>query len=573
MAPAKEFRPAWRDDPPKPGSYRSLFKYDPAKTLHPSPAWVALFKESLGMTDDDFSRRQYEGDEQVALDQPSRLDQGRIEALRNIVGPENLQTDDYSRAMFGHGKSLDEDMDMRRGIVRAAPDAVLHPRSKEDVRKIVEYCNSRKIAITAYSGGSTVVLGIRPDQGGVVLVLKTHMNKLLGINETNQTAVVQPGMMGNAYEEALNRAPERFGARRRYTGGHFPQSFEISTVGGWIASLGSGQASTYYGDVYDLVLCQEYVTPAGGIKTLAYPAAATGPKVNDILKGSEGAFGILVEATMRIFRFMPENRQRFAFLFPSWQAAVDASREIMQGEFGLPAVFRISDPEETEVMLKLQGISGTLGDRLLAMRGYRPMERSVLIGTAEGEAGFAKQVQRRVAALSRRQGAMSLTGYATKRWEAGRYADIHMREDFVDFGIVVDTLETSVAWDGLDRLHRAVRAKVKKRPRTLCLTHASHFYPQGTNLYFIIILRPERPEELALLRAEMVDAIVQSGGSISHHHGVGKLFAPWMEEHLGTAQMDVLRALKRHFDPNNIMNPGGQLGLDLEERNRRTPGR
>ena len=141
-----------------------------------------------------------------------------------------------------------------------------------------------------------------------------------------------------------------------------PQSFEYSTVGGWIVTLGAGQQSSYYGDVYDLVISQEYVTPSGTIKTLPYPATANGPKVKDIMIGSEGCFGVLVEATMKIFRYMPENRQYFAFIFPSWEDAVDAAREISQGEFGMPAVFRISDEEETHIGLKLYGIDGTILD-------------------------------------------------------------------------------------------------------------------------------------------------------------------------------------------------------------------
>jgi alkyldihydroxyacetonephosphate synthase len=194
-----------------------------------------------------------------------------------------------------------------------------------------------------------VNFGFRPAKGGVTLVMSTHMNRILEFNELNQTVRVQAGMMGPEYENALNSAPELFGASHRYTCGHFPQSFEYSSVGGWVVTLGSGQQSSYYGDAYDLVVSQEYVTPTGVIRTLDYPAAANGPKVNDIMKGSEGTFGVLVELTMKVYRHMPENRQRFGFIFPTWDAAVNASREISQGEFGFPSVFRISDPEETHI--------------------------------------------------------------------------------------------------------------------------------------------------------------------------------------------------------------------------------
>ncbi|HRZ28594.1 MAG TPA: FAD-binding oxidoreductase, partial [Spirochaetota bacterium] len=394
----------------------------------------------------------------------------------------------------------------------------------------------------------------------------THMYKLVELNELDQTATVQAGMMGPAYEELLNNAPEKLGAKKRYTCGHYPQSFEYSSVGGWIVTLGSGQSSSYYGDAYDLVVSQEYVTPAGSFKTLSYPATATGPKVNDIMKGSEGSFGVLVEATMKVYRHMPGNRRRFGFIFPTWQDAIDAGREISQGEFGMPAVFRISDPEETHIGLKLYGIDGTVLDTLMTARGYRPMERCLFLGSAEGEASFSANVKRQVKKICRAHGGMYLTGYATKKWEPGRYRDPYLREDLQDYGILIDTLETGVTWSNIHRVHQEVRAFVKSRPATICMTHASHFYPQGTNLYFIYIMKTDDVNEYKAFQDGIITAIRKAGGSLSHHHGVGKMISPWMEKHLGREQMDVLRTLKKHFDPRNIMNPGGQLGLDLDKK-------
>ncbi len=562
VKPSRKFLPDWREDVPAAGSYRSIFKYDPNRFQHPSPAWFEMFKTEFGMTDDDFKKRQPGGDEQVSIDHKITLTAGQIGAFRTMVGETNVATDDYSRVKFSHGKSLDEDLSLRKNIVRKAPDLVLHPRDKEDVKKIVEYCNANRIPIVTYGGGSGVVLGTRPDKGGVAVVLRTHMNKILKINELNKTCVVQPGMMGPDYEEALNHAPERFGAGIAYTCGHFPQSFELSSVGGWVAALGSGQASTYYGDAYDIVHSQEYVTPAGVIKTSDIPGTATGPKVNDILKGSEGAYGILAEVTMKIFNYRPENRRRFAFMFPSWENAVNASRQIMQGEFGMPAVYRISDPEETEIGLKLKGFDRGLFNKFLRSRGMGPMRRSLCIGTVEGEKSFAANVKKQVSRIARAHGAMSLTGYATRQWEHGRYSDVHMREDLLDYGIIIDTLETGVTWDNLHNLHTSVRSFVKERPGTCCLTHASHFYPEGTNLYFIFMMKPNDDREFFEFRSSIVSRIVEHGGSVSHHHGIGRMFAPWMEKYLGKEEMEVLRALKRHFDPNNIMNPGGTLGLD-----------
>jgi alkyldihydroxyacetonephosphate synthase len=334
-------------------------------------------------------------------------------------------------------------------------------------------------------------------------------------------------------------------------------------VGGWISALGSGQQSSYYGDMYDLVLSQEYVTPTGTFRTLDYPGTATGPKVNDIMKGNEGTFGVLVGVTLKVFRYMPENRKRFAFIFPDWESTVDAAREISQGQFGMPSVFRISDPEETSVAMKLYGIEGTPIDRFLSLRKINPRTRCLLIGSSEGEKGFSGNIKKNVKKICKRHHAVYVTGMPVRKWEHGRFTDPYMREDLNDFGIVIDTLESGVTWENLHELHRGVLSYIKSRPRTICMAHASHFYPQGTNLYFIFIAKVSGLEDYKKYQRGIIDHILKYGGSLSHHHGVGKMMGGWMENHLGRRQMDVLRALKNHFDPDNIMNPGGTLGLDI----------
>ena len=562
----KHFHPDWTEKAPAPGTFRSIFKYgDPHSFKHPSDKWYEMMKREFHLNDADFLKKQEEGHAPVVMNRPTALTPSQIEQLKAVVGPENVALDDYSRVKFAYGKTTEEMLELRQGIIREVADVVVHPRDKHDVRKIVEYCNAERIPVTVFSAGSSVNFGCRPAKGGVSLVVSTHMNKLLEVSELNQTARVQPGMFGPAYEEALNRAPELFKTQHRYTCGHFPQSFEYSTVGGWVVTLGSGQASTYYGDAYDIVFSQEYVTPVGTFKTLDFPATATGPKINDIMKGSEGAFGILVEVTMKIFRYMPENRARFSFMYPTWEAAVNASREIMQSEFGKPAIYRISDQEETDRGLKLYGMPGIV-DAFLALRGFLPMQRCLCLGNVEGDKDYTRLVARKIKRIARRHGAISLGSYAVRKWEQTRYTEPYMREDLGDYGILIDTLEAGVTWDNLHRLHEGVRAYIKGRPDTMCMTHASHFYPQGTNLYFIFIARMTAPAEYRELQKGIIDNIQRFGGSLSHHHGVGRMIGPWMETHLGKEQMAVLRALKQHFDPHNIMNPGGQLGLDDNPR-------
>ncbi|HKI50379.1 MAG TPA: FAD-binding oxidoreductase, partial [Desulfobacteria bacterium] len=558
----KKIRPGWSETPPSPKSYRSIFKYgDPGQFKHPSKEWVTMLKEDLGMTDHDFKTKTHEGREPIDLTRDLALSSEHIEKISEIVGSSNISTDVYQRIKYAYGKTTQEMMELARGHVREISDLVVHPRHKEDVSALIQYCNRMCIPLSVFSGGSSVTLGLRPSEGGVTLALATYMNRLLELNETNQTARVQPGILGPAYESALNQAPERFMTQRRYTCGHFPQSFEHSTVGGWVAALGSGQASTYYGDATDLVISQEYVTPSGSFKTLAYPAAATGPNLDPIMIGSEGVFGVLVEINLKIFRYMHENRRYFSFMFPSWHTAVDAAREMAQGEFGKPAVFRISDPEETDRGLRLYGMPLPV-NLFLKKRGFKPMQRCLCLGTVEGDKDYARLVHRKIRRLSKTFGAIYLGGYGARKWEKTRYTEPYMREDLHDYGIIIDTLETSVSWDQLHDLHQGVRRYIKGRPKTICMTHASHFYMTGTNLYFIFMGRFENVDSYRRFQRGIIDRIEEHGGSLSHHHGIGRMMAPWMEHHLGAEQMAVLRALKAHFDPHHIMTPGS-LGLNL----------
>lgn len=566
MGKNRGFEPDWSEEAPPKGSYRSVFKWGAPKGFkHPNHKMYRYMKESFNLTDEDFKKRVHEGLEEVSLKgKPSELSKADCDAIAEIVGHDNVGSGDYERLYYSTGKTQEEAFELRQGDVAEVTDLVVHPRSTEDVSAIVRYCNEHKIAIYTYGGGSSVNFGFRPAKGGITLVMKTHMNRLLEINEENKTATVQAGMFGPDYEESLNQAKKRHDCRRNYTNGHFPQSFEYSSVGGWVVTLGSGQESSYYGDAGDLVLGVEMVSPSGVIQTHSYPATATGPKVLDMIKGSEGCFGVITSLTMKIFNYQPENQFGFSFIFPTWEDGVAACREISQGEFGFPGVMRISDAEETDMGLKLYGISGTILDRLMTFRGYKPMKRALFLGRSCGERAFSKNVMRKAKRICRKHGGMSLTSYPIGKWDHGRYLDPYLREDLNDYGLILDTTEASVSWDNLHNLHQSVRRYVKSRPLTGCLTHASHFYPEGTNLYFIFFCKMDNLDEYREFQAGIFDAICKGGGSLSHHHGVGRMIGPWMHEHLGNSQMEVLKVLKKQFDPNNIMNPGGQMALDYE---------
>ncbi len=570
MSKLPKISPPWFEGKIPENSYRALFKWgDPYQYKHPNRRLMGMLLDKFGMTEADFRQPLDLGLELIPQEIPVNLTAGQLADLNGIVGAENVKADPTSRIRASYGKGMIDLIRLRHKRVENLPDVVVCPRSTEDIEALVRWCDEQSLPLYIFGGGSSVTRGMEAVQGGITLDMSVHMQKVVSINETNQTITVQAGMWGPQLEEALNHAPERFGTRHRYTCGHFPQSFEYSSVGGWVVTRGAGQNSTYYGKIEDIVISQTYITPVGRLETPPYPRAAIGPDMDQVLMGGEGTFGVLAEVTLKIFRWTPQTSRRFSYIFRTWEDALAAAREVMQGEFGMPSVFRLSDPEETDVALVMYGVGGTPAETGLNLMGYKPMERCLLLGMTEGERGFAANVDRKIRRICTRHGAFDLSLIpVTKKWEEGRFRDPYMREDLQDYGILIDTLECAVTWEQMPKVHAEVRKFVKARPQTVCMTHLSHAYPQGGNLYFIFIARMDQIQEYLQLQYGILEAIRQSGAGMSHHHGIGKQTAPWFAEQAGPLTMGVIRTLKNYFDPNGIMNPGGTLGLDMSKEQR-----
>jgi len=562
--PYKGFSPSWIDRSAPSNSYRSIFRWgDQNYHRWPKETLYKALKEKFHLTDEDFKK--YDGDlgfETVKYDVPSKIEARHVDAFEAIVGTDYVRTDDYARLSVAYGKTMFDVLRMRQRIIENLPDAVIYPDSRQQIEAIVAYCAKEKIPVYVYGGGSSVTRGVECMKGGISLDMRLRYNKVIKFNETDQTITVEAGMSGPDLERALNEAPKRYGAKRQYTCGHFPQSFEYSSVGGWVVTRGAGQNSTYYGKIEDMVLDQKYATPIGPIVTSPYPREATGPSLNHIMMGSEGTFGVLTEVTLRIFRLTKQNRRKFSYIFKSWEDGMAATREMMQCEAGFASVFRLSDEEETDVMLRLYNVDESALAPLFKMWGMEAMKRCLFLGWSEGEKGYAANVAKSIRRVARKHGGHSLTRIVTDSWERGRFTDPYLRDTMQDFGILTDTLECSVLWSNMEKVHQSVRAYCHSRPDTIVTTHLSHAYPQGANLYFIFITKMDNISDYMQYHSGILDAIQASGASMSHHHGIGKMFGPWLEGSIGKTEYSVFKALKRHFDPDNIMNPGGTLGFD-----------
>jgi alkyldihydroxyacetonephosphate synthase len=537
-------------------TYRDIFKWGDKRETNIDNGTLKLFKDYFGYTADDLNQKHLYGDAPVKLNKQCSLNQNIIDSFKQIVGDDNLKVDDFSRASHSFGKYYRDLLLLRMGIVTTPPDAVIYPRSHDDVIKIIELCNNNGIAVTPFGGHSSVARGVETPRGGISLDLTKHLNKVLDVNEINSTATVQAGMFGPAFEEFLNA--------KGFSCGHFPQSFEYSTVGGWFAAKGAGQASTGYGKIEQMVLAIKVVTPSGVIETKCYPASAQGCDLHQIFAGSEGTFGVITEITMKIRRYLPKNTRYASFIFKDFHSSVEAMRTIMQSGIGFPHLFRISDPEETDIAFKTKGFEGTVADKFLNALGYKTGNRCLMFVAVEGNKSYTLQVIKSIKKISCRYRSFYLGTKPTRKWLEQRYSSAYMRDPLMDLGIMTDTLETAVMWNNLIPLWNQVRRYLKSREKTVAMVHISHVYENGANLYFTFLSPMKKGDELneyIEFHKGLVDTINANGGSLSHHHGVGRALAPWMKLQLGHEGLGLLQAIKNHLDPKGIMNPGGTLGL------------
>jgi len=480
------------------------------------------------------------------------------EQLVAVVGAEHVRDDRLARVTHAAGRGYHDLVRLRAGDASGAPDAVVYPADAAEVAAVLRLCAEAGVAVVPFGGGTSVVGGVEPLRGrfpAVIALDLTRMDRLLAVDPVSLTAVVQPGMTGPALEEAL--------AAHALTLGHFPQSFEFSTVGGWVATRSAGQASTGYGRIDALVVALRVVTPSGEIAVRPVPASAAGPSLRELLVGSEGTLGVIVEVVLRV-RARPNVRRYEAFSLPGFAAGVDAFRALVQAG-DAPDVMRLSDPVETRVSLALAdgGFATRALGAYLRARGHR---EACLTIVGWGVTSEAELRRRRTAAARalRAHGAVTLGTPVGHAWEHGRFHAPYLRDELLAHGVMVETLETATTWDRLLELHDAVAAALDRALRgrgtpPVVMCHVSHVYRAGASLYFTFVARQQEGSELEqwhAAKAAASDAILAHGGTITHHHAVGRDHAPWLPDEVGELGIELLRAAKATLDPAGIMNPG-----------------
>ncbi|MFC9316543.1 FAD-binding oxidoreductase [Streptomyces nigra] len=477
-------------------------------------------------------------------------------ALQDLVaaagGEEHVRTDAETRVRHTRGKSTPDLLRIRDGEVDAdLPAAVVLPADHDEVVAVLRACAGHGLPVVPFGGGTSVVGGLAPAGRRPFVALDLRrMDRMLALDPVSRTATLQPGLRAPQAEALL--------AEHGFTLGHFPQSYEWASIGGFAATRSSGQASAGYGRFDEMVLGLTAATPEGTLDTGRAPRSAAGPDLRQLLLGSEGAFGVITSVTVRI-RPVPQTRVYEGWRFASFEEGATALRRLAQ-DGPRPTVLRLSDETETLVGLaQPDAIGGGLPTDAgcLAITGYE--------GTEEDTAHRREQA----AAVLRACGGTPLGEEPGRRWAHGRYSAPYLRDSLLDAGAFAETLETATFWSGIPGLYAAVRdaltgtlTEAGTPPLVMC--HISHVYENGASLYFTVVSAqgedPLKHWERAKRAAN--DAIIEAGGTITHHHGVGTDHRDWYVREAGALGVEALRAVKRRLDPSGLLNPGVLLPLD-----------
>jgi len=518
-------------------------------TTYPLPDVAAAYLEAL------VGRGEPEPDAEfpsaIASVPPSRLPSHSL-----------VSDDPAERLLHARGQSLPDWVALRSGLIGVFSDGVAYPTTDEGVQSLFAFARKTAARLIPYGGGTSVVGHINPLKGdSPVLTLDlSRMNRLLQLDQVSGLATFEAGVRGPDLEDQLR--PQGF------TLGHFPQSFELSTLGGWIATRSSGQQSYHYGRIEDTFAGGHLETLAGPLDLPPLPASAAGPDIRHLVLGSEGRLGVITRAIVRTRR-LPEVEQFYGVFFHNWQAGADAVRAIAQAEIAV-SMLRLSDAQETETTLALSGKERLVrwADRGLRLLRYGS-ERCLLVLGVTGGGGAVRAAYRQATSVCRAHGGLMPLRPIGSIWRKSRFLAPYLRNTLWEKGYALDTVETAVPWSAVMPTAAAIKASIASAltefgERVLVFAHLSHVYLDGASTYVTFLFRrahdpEETVERWRRLKASATLAILAQGGTISHQHGVGLDHAPYLTAEKGQVGMAMLQAARRALDPEGMLNPGKLL--------------
>ena len=490
-------------------------------------------------------------DQVIAGIPPSRLPRHRL-----------VSQDPQARLGASVGQSLEDWLRLRFGRLRAVADGVAFPETEGEVREALAWAMATG-AIAIPVGGATSVVGhLTPGDGRrpSLAIATTRLRRLLKLDPVSQLATFEAGVAGPDLEAQLRA--------HGFVLGHYPQSFDYSTLGGWIATRSCGQQSARYGRIEALFAGGRIETPTGAVDLAAFPASAAGPDLREWVLGSEGRIGVITRATVRVSQ-APERETFAGYILPDWEAGRTVTRELVQARLGL-SMARLANAAETEATLRMSGGGRAVAllERYLALRGCGDGKVLLLVGYTGGGAQVDAQ-RAQAAALLRRRRAVSTGSLVGAKWRASRFRSAYLRNTLWSAGYAVDTMETAVDWtragamtDAVETAGRAALARFGERCHVQ--THLSQVYPSGSSVYSTFVFRLALDFETNLerwraLKSAVGEAIVREGGTITHQHGVGKDHSPYLAAEKGVRGIRALEAMVDHFDPAGALDTGNLL--------------
>jgi alkyldihydroxyacetonephosphate synthase len=470
-----------------------------------------------------------------------------------------VRTDAEARLRASFGQSLGDWLRLRFGRVGAVTDGVAWPESGAEVRQLLDWSAAVGAVVVPCGGATSVVGHLSPPPGKrpTLTLAMSRLRRLLALDPLAQLATFEAGVAGPDLEAQLRV--------QGWTLGHFPQSFEYSTLGGWVVTRSSGQQSARYGRIEQMFAGGRVETPVGPLTLPTAPASAAGPDVREWILGSEGRLGVLTEAVVRISR-LPE-RERFAGVFlPDWARGEAAARALAQSRSGL-SLMRLANATETLTTLRLAGHARAIAalERYLAWRGCGNDKVLLMLGFT-GSASQVRGMQAAARRILRRAGGVSTGGLLGQAWQKNRFRGVYLRNALWAAGYAVDTMETAVDWPRVPATMQAIEAAGRAALASLgerchAYTHLSHVYAQGSSVYSTFVFRIGPDFDIAwarwcALKSAVSQAIVTQGGTISHQHGVGRDHAPYLPAEKGPLGIAGLQALIDRFDPHGVMASG-----------------
>lgn len=477
-----------------------------------------------------------------------------------------IARDADARLQVAYGESYADWLRKRMGALPVVPDGVAWADSSEAVRELLDLAQREGWIVLPFAGGTSVAghLDCPRSERPVLCLRLTRMDRLLHLDEQSQLATFGAGTPGPLVEAQLRA--------HGYTLGHFPQSFEYSTLGGWVVTRSSGQQSLRYGRIEQLFAGGRLEAPTGRLDIPTFPASSAGPDLREMVMGSEGRLGVLTEAVVRVAR-APAHESFHAVFFPDWDSAEAAVRGLAQRRLPL-SMLRLSNVEETASNLILAGHAGLISmlERYLGWRGCGQGKCLLMLGVT-GEARAAAQALKEARRHCRAFGAVYIGTAMGSKWQANRFMGPYLRNTLWALGYAADTIETAADWPRVKACMLAMEQAAQQAfadhgERVHCFTHLSHVYSQGSSVYSTFIYRVAPggfQPNLARwqhFKNKVSEAIVAAGGTISHQHGVGRDHAPYLAAEKGELGMSTLAALCRAFDPTGLMNPGCLLKTD-----------